>query len=94
MTTFLIGYDLNKKAPPGQYDDLIKAIKGISGTHWHCMYSTWIVVSELSSKDIRDRLLGYLDSNDKLLVVQLGRSASWHGFSPEGSSWLLKQLGK
>ena len=92
MTAFLIGYDLNKNAPPGQYDDLIKAIKGISGTWWNNLDSTWIVVSELSAENIRDRLLSYLDSNDELLVVELSGSGAWVGFSEDGSSWLVENL--
>lgn len=93
MTTFLIGYDLNKNAPPGQYDDLMAAIKDLSGgTWWHHLESTWIVVSELSAENIRDHLRGYLDSNDELLVVKLSGSGAWTGFSESGSSWLLQNL--
>lgn len=90
MSTYMIGYDLNK---PGQnYDDLYEAIKNQGSTWWHHLDSTWIIVSTKTAVDIRDNLSKYLDSNDKLLVAKLSGEAAWKGFSDKGSDWLKKNL--
>ena len=89
MATVLITYDL---ASPGQkYADLHEAIQA-AANWWHCVESTWIIKSDLSLEVIRDRLLASLDSNDKLLVVQLTGAAAWAGFDQDCSSWLTNNL--
>jgi hypothetical protein len=89
MKSYLIGYDLRK---PGQdYKDLIEAIKKL-GTWWHCLDSTWIIKSNLSAEQIRDKLTPHIDANDKLLVVKLFREAAWIGFDKNCSDWLQNNL--
>lgn len=89
MTTFMIGYDLNR---PGQnYNELFEAIKAL-GLWWHCLDSTWIVKSNLTSVQIRDKLAAHIDLNDSLLVAILSGDAAWIGFSDECSSWLKDNL--
>jgi hypothetical protein len=90
MTTYLVGYDLNK--PNQDYAELIEAIKAISGgTWWHNLDSTWIFRSELSALEIRNALTPHIDRNDELLVVALTGEGAWR-LSPRGSDWLLKYL--
>ena len=89
MTTYMIGYDLNR---PGQdYADLIAAIKD-QGTWWHCLDSTWLVKSERTAVQIRDALSPHLDKNDELLVARLTGEAAWTGFDQQCSSWLKNNL--
>ena len=91
MACYVIGYDLDK---PGQnYENLFKAIKAI-GTWWHCLDSTWLVVSNLTAAQIRDQLLTHIDNNDKLLVARLTGEAAWYGFDDECSKWLKNNLNK
>lgn len=86
MSTKLIAYDLNR---PGQnYDELIAAIKKL-GAWWHHLDSTWLVKSNLSTKQIRDQLRSYVDAGDELLVVNVtGDARSWTGFNARGSNWI------
>ena len=89
MKTYLVGYDLNK---PGQdYSDLFKAIKAI-GNWWHGLDSTWIVKTNLSAGEIRDRLKPPVtDQNDHLVVVRLeGDWASWH--TEETNKWFTENV--
>lgn len=89
MAAYIIGYDLNK---PGQdYTSLFESIKKI-GTWWHCLDSTWIVISTLTSSQIRDRLVKHIDANDKLLVAKLAGEAAWHGLDEQCSKWLKDNL--
>lgn len=89
MKSYLITYDLRK---PGQnYDELYKAIKDI-GTWWHCLESNWIVKSNLSSVQIRDKISPHIDKNDKLFVALLSGEGAWMGFDTDCSKWLKDNL--
>ena len=90
MSTFLIGYDLNK--PEQDYPELINAIETSFGKWWHYLDSTWLIKSDLSATDIRDKLKPHIDSDDELLVVRLSGEGAWAGFSSEASDWLQENL--
>ena len=69
MKIFSITYDL---VSPGQnYSKLAEAIKDV-GTWWHYLDSTWLVATTLSANSIFERLKSALDSNDHILVVDIG----------------------
>lgn len=90
MATLLVGYDLNR---PGQdYPDLIQKLKSY-GTWWHHLDSTWLVVTELNPRELRDALLPFVDDSDELLVLDVtGDAGAWHGFKSRGSDWLTEHL--
>lgn len=89
MKTLLVGYDLNR---PGQdYSDLIEHLKSYDNW-WHHLDSTWVIRTSDSAKDVRDAVKAYMDSNDKLLVVELTGVGAWAGFNEEGSQWLFDHL--
>lgn len=94
MATYLIMYDLNKEVQG--YSDankkLTDRIKEIFPTWWHHLDSTWIVVTELDHKEIRDNLQRYIDEDDELLVVLSSGVGAWSGFSEKGSKWLKDHL--
>jgi hypothetical protein len=91
MASVLVGYDLNKPETSQDYKALINAIKGL-GVWWHCLDSTWIIKTELTTVQIRDRLRAHLDINDELLVAKLTGEAAWVGFNDECSKWLSGNL--
>lgn len=89
MTTYIIGYDLNR---PGQdYKILEDAIKAL-GNWWHCLDSTWIVKTNRSAVDIRDTLQSHIDANDELLVAALKGESAWTGFDAQCSTWLTNNI--
>lgn len=89
--SYMVGYDLNR--PHQNYAELIQAIKDASnGSWWHHLDSTWIIRSELSAVQIRDRLTPHIDSNDEILVATLTGEAAWRGFNTPGSEWLKNNL--
>ena len=90
MPTLLIGYDLKK---PGQeYPDLYERLQAL-GLWWHHLDSTWLLRTELSAIQVRDRLRQVLDANDKLLVIDVsGRQAAWAGVNERGSAWIKEWL--
>ena len=87
MTCYIITYDLRKDR---DYESLYKAIKSYSG--WaQIAESTWAVVTEKSSVEIRDYLLGVMDNDDRLFVIQSGVEAAWRNTLCK-SEWLKKNL--
>lgn len=70
---YMITYDLNSAGQ--RYNELISAIKGASNGRW-CTYwkSSYLIQSPLSPSKIADRLKPYLDSNDRLIVIEVKRN--------------------
>ena len=52
------------------------------------MDSTWIVNTNLTAVQVRDRLRAQIDANDELLVAAISEPAAWYGFTQKGSDWL------
>lgn len=89
MAKQLISYDLSK--PGRNYDELYEAIKAI-GTWWHCLESVWIVVTDLTSGQVRDRLKPYIDGNDKLAVFKLEGDWATYGLETTCNDWLRNNM--
>jgi hypothetical protein len=93
MATHLIGYDIHPSRGES-YDDLYTAIKKLGSGWWHHLDSTWLVVSDLTAAQIRDKLKAALPYNDdQLLVLTVsGDAGAWYGFDEAGSKWLKDNL--
>lgn len=74
MALFLVSYDLDK---PGQdYPDLIARLKQFGAQR--ILYSEWFLVhNSATPAQLRDDLLRFMDSNDRILVVELKNNAAW-----------------
>jgi hypothetical protein len=86
VRTILVAYDLNR---PGQnYSSLYKALKAVP-LWWHYLDSTWLLRTEESAVQVRDRLLQRLDESDELLVIDVtDTEAAWEGFDPRANQWI------
>lgn len=84
MSSFIISYDLISNK---DYNALYDAIKAY-GTYAHILESVWIIRSSGSSVSIRDNLVSYIDSDDKLFVAKLDGQSAWRNLSNEISNWL------
>ena len=90
MPAQLISYDLRR---PGQdYPELFAAIKSNGVTWWHCLESVWIVKTNLTSAQIRDRLQPHIDVNDKVLVAALSGQSGTLGLDKNCNDWLRENL--
>ncbi|TWG90336.1 hypothetical protein L598_000700000930 [Mesorhizobium sp. J18] len=92
--SYLIGYDLNREGENyyARNKALRDHLKEKYPTYWAHLDSTFIVVTDLTAKQIRDDLLNYVDDNDELLVVALTGVGAWHGIADNGSKWLKDHL--
>lgn len=89
MKSYMVSYDLIKRK---DYPDLWKALDAYGST-WHCLGSTWIIKSDETAAQIRDKLKAHIDGDDKLIVNLLQREAAWTiSFSQKCKDWLMKNL--
>lgn len=89
MKTLLVGYDLNKAK---DYPKLHEALKA-EPLWWHYLDSTWLVRSNSSCFEMRDKLRSLIDSDDELLVIDVtGDSAGWVGFPDRAGQWIKDNL--
>jgi len=90
MAKQLITYDLVQ--PGRDYTELFEAIKSLGGTPWHCLESVWIVVTDLTSKQVRDQLEPHIDGNDKLAVFSLAGGWATAGLPAKCNIWLRNNM--
>lgn len=90
MAVYMIGYDLIR--PGKDYTNIINAIKAYDNW-WHCLDSTWLIISDRGAAAIRDDLKQHIDANDRLLVATMGKGAAWTtSFSKDCADWLKANL--
>lgn len=71
---YIICYDLCN--PGRNYEGLYSAIKQY--THWGKLTeSTWAIVTNETSVQVRDNLKMQIDNNDRLIVIRTGKEAAW-----------------
>lgn len=87
MQTLLVSYDLIRPENSEDYKRLGDRIKQFP--NWaKPLESVWIIQTADGPAAVRDALKPYIESNDKLIVVEM--SGSWASFNigTEVSSWL------
>ncbi len=62
------------------------------GNWWHCIGGVWVIRTLSTAKAIREKLRQRLESDDRLLVLELSGEATWSGFSGESAAWLKDNL--
>ncbi len=84
MNKLLISYDL---ITPGKYyNPIIEYIKSFP-RYAKPLESLWIVKTNRDCKSVRDDLSNLVDSNDKILVVDItGCAAAWYNIPKE--NWI------
>lgn len=88
MKSFLISYDLIKDK---DYKSVHEKIK--SYPNWaKPLESLWIIKSDNSATEIRDNVGSVMDSDDKLIVLELTGVAAWKNLSAELSGWIKDNL--
>lgn len=90
MRSLLISYDL--VAPGRNYEPLYDFFKSF-GTRAKPLESLYLIKTDFSATEMRDKINMYIDSNDKVFVVDItGDASAWRGLSEATSSWIKKNL--
>ena len=86
---YIVTYDLSQ---PGQnYDKLLNLIK--EEINWARLGgSSYLVESNSTSVELRDKYKTDLDSNDQLYVGAVSRPAAWIGMPDDVTEWIKKKL--
>lgn len=91
MNNFLITYDLREGNSFYSYENLRQAIKTCG--YWaKPLQSVFIIRSNSSAIDIARSLQQYLDGNDKLLVIEVGRDWGSINMSTEIVDWFKNNI--
>ena len=86
---YIVSYDLVE--PDQRYEDLINLIK--QDKIWARLGgSAYLVESNLTAVELRDRYKEVLDGNDKLYVGMVSAPAAWYGLSDQVSEWIKQYL--
>lgn len=86
---FLVLLELNANQ---SYESLFKKIKSYRG--WGRLTETsWAIVSNESCLAIRDTLSRYINTGDRLIVVQSGKVAAWMNCRASGN-WIKDNIVK
>lgn len=89
---FHISYDLSMSKK--NYQTLHNGIKSFKD--WvHCQRSTWLIGSNLSAKQVHERLKKYIGDSDCLLVmeVNLDKAFGWMPKLEEAAKWTISVAG-
>lgn len=87
LSTILIAFDMHH-GQHSAYRRMAEAIQSL-GAWWHHLETVWIVKSDKTPEEIRDKLSSHIDADDQLIVVDITRSGiEWAGINEAGSNWL------
>lgn len=89
MAIYSVTYDLG--APGRDYTNLFKILRSYS-SHVRPTKSQWLIDTNESAVQIRDKLLPAIDRTDKLLVVRIGLEAAAHKLDPVVWQWIEQRL--
>lgn len=91
MKTYLISYDL---VIPERLSDYIRLFDTIKTANFWAkpLESVWLVKTTLSSVQVRDELRKVIDSNDKILVIEVTNDWASYNLSQEIVDWMQREL--
>lgn len=86
---FIVTYDLGQ--PTRRYDDLLHLIKDCP--RWaRLTQSSYLVVSDMTAVQLRDKFKSALDGNDRIYVGAVTTPAAWTGLPDVVTKWIKDEL--
>lgn len=92
MKTFLISYDLGVPETHSDYTVLFNHLKSLYSSWARPVKSVWIIKSDKDAEQIRDEIKAVLDSNDKLIVVEMSGNWGTYNISKEVTDWMKNNI--
>jgi hypothetical protein len=88
MATFIV---LHIPQTPGTRarEELAGRVSSVLGGAHLQLDCAWLVHSQETADDVRDRLAVGLPPRDGLLVLEIGQQAAWTGVTEEQAEWLV-----
>lgn len=91
MAVYIVTYDLINEVDSTSYQQLLQLIKS-EGVWARLGGSSYLVESDLSPVELRNKYKSALDKDDKLYVGQVVAPAAWYGLPDEVASWIKEKL--
>jgi hypothetical protein len=87
MKTYVLSFDLNHG-----YDqsEIFEELANLGETQ-QALSSTWFLKSELTAKEIRDKLGAHLAADERVMVMKSGGPAAWRNVMCD-NKWLIENL--
>lgn len=86
---YIVSYDLHSES--ANYNALVEEIR--SSTSWaRIVSSAYIIDTDETAEELRDRLTRRIGNNDTLFICELRRNAAWRGLSSDVSNWIKNHL--
>ena len=88
MNKYVISYEL--RGHTFDYMDFYGEIKKCSEKYWHILEPVWVVYSELTAKELTEKLMSHMYtsiaengiySGDKLVIMELADGENFDGFA-------------
>ena len=91
MATYIVTYDLRNEESSASYQKLLELIK--EGGIWARLGgSSYLIESDFSPVELRDKYRNALDKDDKLYVGEVTAPAAWIGYNNEVTDWIKDKL--
>lgn len=88
MNKYIVSYDLIKVR---DYKDVHEKLKSFGG--WaRPLESVWVIKSSLTISEVRDEMQKVLDSDDKLIVMELTGNWGTYNISKNVTDWLKDNI--
>lgn len=87
MAVYMITYDLNKEGQ--NYKKVIEAINECSIEQYSVWKSSYLIKSDMTAKQISDKISQFLDENDKMIAIEV--KDNYEGWLPRGSWEYLQE---
>lgn len=91
MKTYLISYDLIRPESSPEYARLISLIK--TTKYWaKPLESVWLIKTTLGAMEVLNQLRSVVDTNDKILVIEITNSWASINLPKEVTDWMKEGL--
>lgn len=91
MSVYIVTYDLINESDSTSYQQLLQLIKS-EGIWAKLGGSSYLIESDSSPVELRDKFKEALDKDDKLYVGQVIAPAAWYGLPDEVTKWIKEKL--
>jgi hypothetical protein len=92
MKTYLISYDLGVPETHSDYISLFQHLKKLYSPWARPVKSVWIIKSKKTAGQIRDEIKTVLDTNDKLIVLELSKTWGTYNISKDVTDWMKNNI--
>jgi hypothetical protein len=89
MKTIQVSYDLSK--PGRDYPGLFEFLSSFNA--WtRVLDSMWLIRTSSSEQRVRDELMGFVDSNDRVVVLDVTEDSWAANFTSDSTNWMYGNM--